>query len=109
MTYVYTGPHPLATIGIAMLGGVAVVLCQELLNWWEARRDEGPGPVDAPVDGVPIEPRDDPPFPDGWHATVADGYCADGNCSHAEPGWTPSPDDVELGRQLTRERFGKGK
>jgi hypothetical protein len=90
VTYVYEGPHPLATIGIAILAGVAVVLCQELLNWWEARRDEGPGPVDAAADGVMLEPRDDPPFPDGWHGT-----------------WTPSEEDVALGRQLTRERFGR--
>ena len=88
MTYVYEGPSTLTTLAIAIIGGAVVVLCQELLNWWEARRDEGPGPVDAAVDGVPIEPRDDAPFPDGWHGT-----------------WTPSQEDVELGRALTRERF----
>jgi hypothetical protein len=72
-----------------------------LEGWWFDRREE-PGPIDPGVDGVMIEPadddeeyvirrapRDDPPFPDGWHGT-----------------WTPSPEDVELGRQLTRERFG---
>jgi hypothetical protein len=37
-----------------------------------------------------LEPQDDPPFPDGWHGVS----------------WAPSPEDVELARKLTRERFG---
>jgi hypothetical protein len=105
VTYVYTGPSTLAIIGIAVVSAVVTAAglygLWWLEGWWFDRREE-PGPIDPGVDGVMIEPRDDhdPPFPDGWHV------CAEGACSHAEPGWTPSPEDVELGRQLTRERFG---
>jgi hypothetical protein len=100
MTYVYTGPSTLATIGIAVISAVVAAATIYglwwLEGWWLERREE-PGPIDPGVFGVMIEPRDDPPFPDG--------FCKPGACSHVEPGWTPSAEDVELGRQLTRERF----
>jgi hypothetical protein len=106
MTYVYTGPSTLAIIGIAVVSAVftaaTIYGLWWLEEWWRERREE-PGPIDPGVDGVMIEPdddsddyvirrapRDDPPFPDGWHGVP----------------WAPSPADVELARQLTRERFG---
>jgi hypothetical protein len=93
VTYVYTGPSTLAIIGIAVVSAVITAATIYGLWWlegrWLERREEGPGPIDAGVDGVMIQPRDDPPFPDGWHGTS----------------WAPSPDDVELARKLTRERF----
>jgi hypothetical protein len=131
MTYVYTGPSTLATIGIAVISAVVAAATIYglwwLEGWWLERRDEEPGPIDPGVDGVepagvrsdvrmdrlldaaaqpcrdceagephmcpgPVR-HDDPPFPDGWHS--------DGSTP-----WAPSPADVELGRQLTRERFG---
>jgi hypothetical protein len=102
MTYVYTGPSTLAIIGIAVISAIVTAATIYglwwLEGWWLERREE-PGPIDPGVDGVMIQPRDDPPFPDGWHACAADA------CYHTEPGWTPSPDDVELARKLTRERF----
>jgi hypothetical protein len=102
MTYVYTGPSTLATIGVAVISAVVTAAALYglwwLEGWWLERRQE-PGPIDPGVDGVMIEAGDhDAPFPDG--------YCTPGACSHTEPGWTPSPADVELGRKLTRERFG---
>jgi hypothetical protein len=109
VTYVYTGPSTLTIIGIAVVSAVVAAAglygLWWLEGWWFDRREEA-GPIDPGVDGVMIESRDDhdPPFPDGWHAALADGYCTDG--AHTEPGWTPSPEDVELGRKLTRERFG---
>jgi hypothetical protein len=112
MTHVYTGPSTLATIGIAVIAAVVTAAALYglwwLEGWWLERRQE-PGPIDPGVDGVMIDAGDhDEPFPDGWHGhgDPADGYCTDGACSHTEPGWTPSPADVELGRKLTRERFG---
>ncbi len=93
MTYIYEGPSTIATLAIAVVGGAVVLLGQELLNWWDARRDL-PGAVDEAVDGVPIEP--------------ADGWTWPNGTPHADPGWTPKPAD-DLDRQLTRERFGKGK
>jgi hypothetical protein len=97
VTYVYTGPSTLATIGIAVISAVvtaAVIYGLWWLEGWWLERREQPGPIDPGADGVMLEPRDDPPFPDGWYTT--------GDW----PGWTPSKDDVELGRKLTRERFG---
>ena len=113
MTYVYTGPSTLAIIGIAVVSAVVTAAALYGLWWlegWRYDRREEPGPIDPGVDGVMIELDDeDRPFPDGWHIAPNGwhaGYCTEGTCSHAEPGWTPSPQDVELGRQLTRERFG---
>jgi hypothetical protein len=93
MTYVYTGPSTLAIIGVAVVSAVVTAATLYglwwLEGWWLERREE-PGPIDPGVDGVMIEAGDhDAPFPDGWHGT-----------------WTPSQEDVELGRALTRERFG---
>jgi hypothetical protein len=91
MTYVYAGPSTLAIIGIAVISAVVtagvIYGLWWIEGWWLERREE-PGPIDPGVDGVMLEPRHDPPFPDGWHGA-----------------WTPSPADVELGRALTRERF----
>jgi hypothetical protein len=93
MTYVYTGPSTLAIIGIAVVSAVVTAAVIYglwwLEGWWLERREE-PGPIDPGVDGVMLEPQHDPPFPDGWHGTP----------------WAPSPEDVELARKLTRERFG---
>jgi hypothetical protein len=93
VTYVYTGPSTLAIIGIAVVSAVVTAATIYglwwLEGWWLERREE-PGPIDPGVDGVMLEPRHDPPFPDGWHGTP----------------WAPSAEDVELARKLTRERFG---
>jgi hypothetical protein len=93
VTYVYAGPSTLATIGIAVISAVVTAAALYglwwLEGWWLERREE-PGPIDPGVDGVMIEPADDAPFPDGWTGVS----------------WAPSQADVELGRRLTRERFG---
>jgi hypothetical protein len=114
VTYVYTGPSTLAIIGITVVSAVITAATIYGLWWlegrWLERREEGPGPIDPGVDGVMIEPaddgeeyvirrapRDDPPFPDGWHGDIhSPGFTP----------WAPSSDDVELARKLTRERFG---